>query len=303
MTALVETLTETFDGTKLHFVDVAGVRTRYYEDGDGEPLVLFHGGQYASLYSLDAWSLALPSLAKRFRVVAVDKLGQGHTDNPAQPQDYTFQRLLEHSIAFLDALGIRDAHLAGHSRGALLVAAIALTRPDLAKTVVCVSTNTLAPDDQQYPGGQFYRDVEARTPAGAPSHASVRIEPEAQAWSTAQVTDDFASRLLAIAELPKFQSAKEVMKSVSETVFMPSLSQVKEQTLERIDANGMPCPTLVIWGWNDKSAFVPLAWKLYERIAARTDDCALHIVNHSGHYVFREQPDEFVRAVSAFCLR
>ena len=36
------------------------MRTRYYEDGQGEPLVLFHGGEFGSLYTLDSWSLNLP---------------------------------------------------------------------------------------------------------------------------------------------------------------------------------------------------------------------------------------------------
>ena len=58
MTTLLEPIRESLTSSCLKFVDVLGVPTRYYEAGSGEPLVLFHGGQYASLYSLDAWSLA-----------------------------------------------------------------------------------------------------------------------------------------------------------------------------------------------------------------------------------------------------
>ena len=36
-------LVDTLDRQKIKFVDVNGVRTRYYEDGAGEPLVLIHG--------------------------------------------------------------------------------------------------------------------------------------------------------------------------------------------------------------------------------------------------------------------
>jgi pimeloyl-ACP methyl ester carboxylesterase len=43
---------------------------------------VIHGGDFASLYSLDCWSLKFESLAKTFRVIAYDKLGQGLTDNP-----------------------------------------------------------------------------------------------------------------------------------------------------------------------------------------------------------------------------
>ncbi|MGE4056301.1 MAG: alpha/beta fold hydrolase, partial [Vicinamibacterales bacterium] len=108
MSAVAAPIQDSLDTSKLQFIDVMGRPTRYFEDGAGEPLVLFHGGQYGSLYSLDAWSMALPGLAQSFHVFAVDKLGQGFTAGPATAAEYTFEMLVEHSIAFLDALGIRN---------------------------------------------------------------------------------------------------------------------------------------------------------------------------------------------------
>ena len=72
------------DTSKLHFVNINGIRTRYYEDGTGETLLLLCGGGIGSHYSLDGWSLNLPDLAKYFHVYALDRLGQGHTDPPPQ---------------------------------------------------------------------------------------------------------------------------------------------------------------------------------------------------------------------------
>ena len=301
MTQLLARLKDGLDPGNVHFVDVQGVPTRYYRAGSGEPLVLFHGGQFASLYSLDSWSLALPALAGKFEVFAIDKLGQGYTGNPAGPEDCTFDALLKHSIATLDALGIKNAHLAGHSRGALLVAAIALSRPDLAKTVLAVSTNTLAPDDQNYPGGQFYAEIEKRTPPGPPTRETVRMEPDAQAYSNVQVTDDFVQRLLAITKTPGFALAKQMMDAGGREVWMASLASHKARVLAEIDASGLPCPTLITWGANDKSAFLPLAYQVFDRIRAKTEVASLHVINHSGHYVYREQTAEFVATLEAFC--
>src|SRR5688572_30378156 len=84
------------DRAKLHFVDVGGYRTRTYEDGVGDPLVLIHGGRFGNTYSLDAWSLNLPGLAGNFHVYAPDKLGSGHTDNPKTDDDYTFEAIFQH---------------------------------------------------------------------------------------------------------------------------------------------------------------------------------------------------------------
>ena len=63
----------------------------------GEPLVLISGGEFfGSPYSLDAWSLNLPELARHFHVFAIDKLGQGYTENPKSEAEYTFEALFEH---------------------------------------------------------------------------------------------------------------------------------------------------------------------------------------------------------------
>ena len=289
------------DQSKLRFVDVGGVRTRYYEDGTGEPLILFSGGQFASLYSLDAWSLNLPGLAQHFRVCAVDKLGQGYTDNPPG-DDYTFDALLRHSIGVVEAIGGRGAHLAGHSRGALLVSAIAFARPELVRSIVLVDTSTLAPADPRYPDGVFYEEIEKRTPSGPPTRETVRMEPDAQAYSRAQVTDDFVDRLLAIAQTPRFAEAKARMQALAQSRWFPSLAQHKAETLRRIDEEGMPRRTLLVWGFNDRSAPLPLGHELFRRIAARTPEAEMHVLNGGGHYSFREQYQAFNRLVRAFCL-
>jgi pimeloyl-ACP methyl ester carboxylesterase len=152
------------DPSKLRFVDVNGTRTRYYEDGAGEPLVLFHGGEYGHLYSLDSCSLVLPALDRDSHVYIVDRLGQPHTANPP-PDDYTHPTMPRHTIGLLDALAIRDAHLAGHSRGGLLISAIAFARPELARSLVIIRSVSHSPDDPKYPVIR-YDEVEKATSPG-----------------------------------------------------------------------------------------------------------------------------------------
>jgi 2-hydroxy-6-oxonona-2,4-dienedioate hydrolase len=291
------------DRSKLHFVEVDGIRTRYYEDGTGEPLVLFSGGEFASLYSLDAFSLNLPALARHFRVIAVDKLGQGHSDNPKTDADYSVAALLRHTVGFLRALGIQNAHLGGHSRGAWLVARVALEHPELAKTLVLVDTSTLAPEDPAFPSQVFYTEIANRTPPGPPTAETVRMEPDAQAaHSRAHITDDFVARLLEIARLPKSQDATEKMKTLGPAQWLPDLNRERVRTLEMIDERGLPVPTLLTWGFNDRSAPLPLGHKLFARIAEKTPRAEMHVLNGAGHYSFREQAPAFNRLVPAFCL-
>jgi len=290
------------DRSKLKFVEVDGIRTRYYEDGSGEPLVLLHGGQFGSGYSLDAWSLVLPTLARHFHVYALDKLGQGQTGNP-KGDEYTFEALLAHTHRWLQAVGIRGAHLVGHSRGGLLITRLAQEHPEVAKSLVIVDSNTLAPEDPSFPSGEFYAEIARRTPPGPATRATVRMEPEGQSFSHAHITDDFTSRLLENALLPVRVEADERMKAVADKAWFPTMGRAKAEALRLLEAQGMPVPTLIIWGMNDVSAPLRVhGLPLIDLIAAKTPRTVVVLVNQTGHYVMREQPDAFVRALRGFCL-
>ena len=291
---------DTLDQQKIRFIDVNGVRTRYYEDGAGEPLFLFSGGQFGMLYSLDSWSLNLPGLAEYFHVYAVDKIGQGHSDNPKSDADYTFETVAQHAYDFIRAVGVTKGHLVGHSRSGHLISWLALEHPELVKTLIIVDSATLAPESPIFPSMRFYDNLP--TLSGPPTGESVRIEPDAQAIRREHVTDDFVKRLLEIARLPNFQEATMRMDKVGATVWTPSVDRKRQEAMHRIEENGLPVPALMVWGLNDRSAPLPLGLQLFERIAAKTPRSELHVLNGAGHYSFRDQPEAFNRVVRSFCL-
>lgn len=306
----IATRPDTLDTSKITFIDIDGIRTRYYEAGQGEPLILLHGGSFGE-GGLDTWSLNLPGLAQRFHVFALDKLGQGHTDNPRSDEDYAFDALLQHTIGWVNALGIRDAHVLGHSRGALLAAATAFAVPGLAKTFISGNSNTLAPNDERWPGFVFYSEVQKLIPPGPPTRETLRIPIERNSYSADHVTDSYLDRLLEIALLPKTQEAKAKMadikgegvgKVIGRSVFLPSMARVKAETLQKIDEQGMPAPTLVFWGFNDPSAKLPLGHLLFERICAKTPKAEMHVFNEAGHSTYREHPEAVNRLLTEFCI-
>ena len=293
---------DSLDRTKLHFVDVDGVSVRYYEDGAGEPLLLFSGGQIGSLDGLDRWSLNLPGLAERFHVFCIDKLGQGHTGNPPRPEDYNFEYQLRHTHRLIEELGVTGVHIAGQSRGGLLVTRLTLDNPELVKSLIIVDSATLSPENPMFPTLRWYENLFRGVPAGQPDRESVRLEMDAQAYSREQVTDDYVDRMLEIARLPKFQEAQATMAEVRHSHWLPSLDRVRRDTVRMIDEDGIPVPTLVVWGINDLSAPLPLGQRLFERIAASTPHAEMHVLNGAGHYSYREQPAAFNRVVTSFCL-
>src|SRR4051794_22176204 len=98
------------------WVKVGAIRTRYVEAGDGEPVVLVHGGGPGAAGEF-GWPNTIPALAERFRVIALDVLGFGLTDKPADLA-YSHQDQVDHLAGFIDTLCLAPVKLVGNSMGA-----------------------------------------------------------------------------------------------------------------------------------------------------------------------------------------
>ena len=290
--------TDHLAASKLHVVDVDGIATRYYEDGVGVPLVLFAGGQIGSLYTIDSYSLNLDALARHFRVIAVDKLGQGGTAGPLRDADYTWEATVAHAKRFIEILGLKGAHLAGHSRGGMLIPSLAYELPPgTVKSLVIIDSGTLAPTDPTTATGAFYATV----PHYDEPEREVRAEPLAQAFKTQQITSDFMDRMLAHAKSAEYARITAKMNAGALDTFLTSLDKAHDMILAKIAAEGLPVPVLMLWDYNDKSAPVRWAPPLLDVIAPKTSWTELHIFNEGGHYTFRENPEQFNRVVTGFC--
>src|SRR5262245_5256917 len=98
------------------FVDVDGIRTRYFEAGSGEAMLLVHGGHFGLPGSGgQGWMPVFQHLAKHFHVYALDKLGMGLTDNPRTDAGYSMKGTVDHIYGFAQKLGMQQIHLVGHS--------------------------------------------------------------------------------------------------------------------------------------------------------------------------------------------
>jgi pimeloyl-ACP methyl ester carboxylesterase len=103
--------------------EVDGLALHYVVEGRGPAVVLVHGlGGFA-----ESWRHNLAPLARRATVLALDLPGFGTSAKPRTQYRLAFFARALHG--FLDALGLRQASLVGHSLGAAVAVTYALTHP------------------------------------------------------------------------------------------------------------------------------------------------------------------------------
>src|SRR6478672_1388328 len=103
--------------------NINGLTINYDVQGDGEPLllILYTSADHA------CYAFQLPAYSEHFSCVAIDLPGSGESDKPAGP--YSTEGYADQVAAFLGAIGIEQAHVAGVSLGAAVGLHLAARHP------------------------------------------------------------------------------------------------------------------------------------------------------------------------------
>lgn len=115
------------------YIEANGVSTWYEDRGDGDPLVLLHGG----LTDSRDFTGNLDALAGRFRLLLPERRGHGHTADMSGP--ITVEAMAQDTIAFVDKIARGPVRLVGYSAGAIVALRVAVRRPDLVDRLVLIS--------------------------------------------------------------------------------------------------------------------------------------------------------------------
>lgn len=169
------------------YVDAGGVHSYYEVEGQGDPLILLHGG----FATIETWSAQRGALGGRYRVYLPERRGHGRT--PDVPGPIGFDIMARDTTGFMEALGIDSAHLVGWSDGGVVALELALLRPDLVRRLVLIGTaahsdgyttqttewnRSVTP--QSFP--PFIRDAYDRLSPDGPDHFPVVFEKLVSVW-------------------------------------------------------------------------------------------------------------------------
>lgn len=292
------------EGYEPDYINVKGTRTRYYELGDetDDTLVLVHGGNWSGLSNANTWSSSFEHLSENFHVVAFDRIGCGMTDNPDHIDDYCYQTEIFHALDFLETMEIDACHLAGSSRGAGLAARMGVEEPDRFQTLVMLNSGTFGPPTGNKPHRRN-RIFERFRPEGydptTPEYTRFRYEQYSH--QTQNITDEYCRTNAYIRTRPKAMEMAEIMEEQGlKEEWKETMREQMELARQRMRDGVLDIPILYIYGRNDLMVPLEMALSAYDLMAQGNTKVRMKIINHCGHIIYREHPEEFAETLVDF---
>lgn len=266
---------------------------RYLTAGHGPPVLLLHGTSLA-IDARATWMRTIPALAAHHRVYALDMPGFGGTDpapgdkHLARPERRVFVR------SFIEAVGLEECAVVGHSEGAFIATRLAIETPDLVNSLVIVTSGATAPklgtkqDAVWSAAAAAAYDVESGCATeGAFIETIGRL-------STTNPTD-YLSILRSNYREARKNGQFERLCAASTKGDYASYTRVQEEWLfpflQSIEARIM-----LIWAGADETVPVSRGIKLLERLP-KAD---MHILADAAHMVMIDRPDTFNRILLDF---
>jgi pimeloyl-ACP methyl ester carboxylesterase len=230
---------------------------RYLEGGSGEPLVFFHGAG-----GMTPDDPILKELSSRFHVYAPYLPGYGETEECGTLRDMLDFAL--HGWDVVEALGLKNPILVGHSMGGMIAAEMAALAPNDVSRLVLIAPAGLWLEDHPIV------DLFTLLPFELPGYLFHDPEKGAAQMTAGLQMDD-----------PKFLQ-DYLVRNARQLGMAERLYRVKAKTV-------------IVWGESDRLIPPVYGPAFAEKIAG----AKLVNVPEAGHMVIAEKPGEVMKAVEA----
>ena len=268
---------------KLH-----GHQVAYRAAGSGPVLVLVHGITSTS----ETWERVMPTLAKRFTVIAPDLLGHGGSAKPRG--DYSLGAYASGVRDMLIALGHERATFVGHSLGGGVAMQLAYQFPERCERLVLVDSGGLGSEVNlllrmaTLPGSEFV----------LPLLASERVLGAGR--GVGRLFGRFGLHFRTdLAEMARGHAS--LAERDARAAFVHTLRTIVDPLGQRVNANDRlylaeEVPFLVIWGERDSIIPVEHAHEVHRRVPTSR----LEIFEKAGHFPHVDEPQRFIEVLTEF---
>jgi pimeloyl-ACP methyl ester carboxylesterase len=279
---------------KKRFVRVGKADVAYYEEGNGEPLLLLHGCPFSSYI----WRKVIPRLSSHYRCLAPDLLGLGDTETP-EGADWSLRAQAAMVVGLLDALGIERAHVVGHDHGGAVAQLLAAEHPERIDRLVLSNAEAYDnwPSAEERP---FVRSTQipvlgdvvlwawSRRPLFRLTLKEAKVVHDQKVLS-AELLDGYVRANLS----DRHRRAKTRRFLAGQ--FDPENNRITTELLgglRRFDH-----PTLLLWAKDDPHFGPEWGERLYNEV---TGAVRLDLVPDTGHLLMEEKPERFAALIDEF---
>jgi len=246
---------------------VYGVSLKYFEAGQGEPVILLHGLGGVK----EEWMTSLGALSANHRVYALDQVGFGHSGKPLL--EYKIATFSDFLFGFMQSQNLSKATLVGNSLGGWIAMDFAIRRPEMVDKLVLV-------DSAGLPFGKMPPvDLNPST------LADMRALLESLFFNKKLATDEFVLQAFTA------HMSNNDAYTIQRTMAGFGQNQFVDAKLASIHA-----PTLVVWGREDELLPESMGEKLRDAIPG----AKLAVFDQCGHVPQLEKPADFNKAVLDF---
>lgn len=262
-------------------LEVNGVDLPYAEAGSGEAVLLIGTGPIADSF---VPLLSEKALVDRYRLITYRQRRRDRSDGNGTP--VSFASHAADAAALLDRLGIRRAHVAGHSTGAAIALQLASDRPDLVQSLIL-----LEPPLFSVPSAASF--FEKAGPALAAYGAGDRGGAMAAFLSMVCSLDWETCRAVIDRHIPG--ASAEALQN-ADNFFESYLPALNEWQFDAARAAAIRQPVLSVVGTQTEPLFAE-GHKLLQAWFPQVEDCTVPGV---GHLLHVQEPQPIARGVAGF---
>ncbi len=273
---------------RVKFTDLRGIRTRFYEAGEGEPVVFIHGGGAAS----DTWSRNVGTVGEICRALAPDLIGHGFTDAKDFAGRTPHAVQIEHLFRFLDDQAPGPVTLVGSAFGALLAVLMYFEAPARVKRLALVGSGSVFDSAERQ--AKIVRDSVSNQSRALddPTPETIRARNIGSNYNKKDTFEEIVLLQLTAFALPgRKETYRHMTDGMRNAAHDPGL-----RVTDRLDQ--IRVPTLVVTGREDPRA----DWREVKKGASQIPDCAFHLFDACGHKPFSEQAVKFNDVLSRFVV-
>lgn len=132
------------DTARNHSMTIDDVRIHYKVWGKGEPILLLHG----AMEYWREWERQIPTLAKEYKVIAVDT--RGHGESTFTDRELSYDLFASDMLTLLDKLHIDSINVVGFGDGGIIGMMMAMKQPDRVHRLIAIGSNISADTNAVY---------------------------------------------------------------------------------------------------------------------------------------------------------